>query len=287
MGPFFVRAVHNIAMQDADARRIAWSQYWSAGGLHSCPGSFAGNYAGAIADFWQTALADLTPGTRVLDLATGNGALPQLLLQRYGDEVQVDAVDAAQLAPTWFDPSRHPGVRFHSGVMIEALSFEDASFDCVVSQYGIEYAMRPDACQQALRVLRPQGRLALVMHHTGSVLARGAGALCLVARRRRTAGRRKRIVAMAIQGEGRREPARQSSSGTVKALVQRSSGGIGFARHCQLRARSFAGGAPSGAAAIAAATIAESAVGLRRCIAGRAAAQCRVAAVRLVACGTG
>lgn len=174
MGPFFVRAVHNIAMQDADARRIAWSQYWSAGGLHSCPGSFAGNYAGAIADFWQTALADLTPGTRVLDLATGNGALPQLLLQRYGDEVQVDAVDAAQLAPTWFDPSRHPGVRFHSGVMIEALSFEDASFDCVVSQYGIEYAMRPDACQQALRVLRPQGRLALVMHHTGSVLAQVA-----------------------------------------------------------------------------------------------------------------
>ena len=174
MGPFFVCAVHNIGMHDADARRIAWSQYWSAGGLHSCPGSFAGNYAGAIADFWQTALADLAPGARMLDLATGNGALPQMLLQRYGNDVFVDAVDAAQLAPTWFSQLRHPKVRFHSGVMIETLPFEDAGFDYVISQYGIEYAMRPDACRQALRVLRPDGHLALVMHHSGSVLAKVA-----------------------------------------------------------------------------------------------------------------
>lgn len=174
MGPFFVRAVHNIGMHDADARRIAWSQYWSAGGLHSCPGSFAGNYAGAIADFWQTALADLAPDARVLDLATGNGALPQMLLQRYGDGVSVDAVDAAQLAPAWFSPLQYPKIRFHSGVMIEALPFEDASFDYVISQYGIEYAGRQDACRQALRVLRPNGHLAFVMHHSGSVLARVA-----------------------------------------------------------------------------------------------------------------
>lgn len=174
MGPFFICAVHNIGMQDADARRIAWSQYWSAGGLHSCPGSFAGNYSGAIAGFWESAFADIDPGARVLDLATGNGPLPQMLLQRYGDGISVDAVDAAQLAPAWFDPSRHPAIRFHSGVMAEALPFGDASFDYVVSQYGIEYATRPDAYRQALRVLRPGGRLAFVMHHSGSVLVQVA-----------------------------------------------------------------------------------------------------------------
>ena len=166
--------MHNTAMNDADARRIAWSQYWSAGLLHSCPGSFADNYSGAIAQFWESALADMKPGARVLDIATGNGALPQMLLQRYGDGVSVDAVDAAQLAPAWFDPSQHPGTIFHSGVMAEALPFEDACFDYVVSQYGIEYATRPAACQQALRVLRPAGRVALVMHHSDSVLAQVA-----------------------------------------------------------------------------------------------------------------
>jgi ubiquinone/menaquinone biosynthesis C-methylase UbiE len=168
--------MHNTVMNDADARRVAWSQYWSTGLLHSCPGSFAGNYSGAIAQFWESALADMNPGAgvRVLDVATGNGALPQMLLQRYGDSVLVDAVDAAQLAPAWLDSSRHPGIRFHSGVMAEALPFEDARFDYVVSQYGIEYAVRPNACQQALRVLNPLGRLALVMHHSGSVLAQVA-----------------------------------------------------------------------------------------------------------------
>ncbi|MET0717676.1 MAG: class I SAM-dependent methyltransferase [Pseudoxanthomonas sp.] len=158
-------------MHDTDARRSAWSQYWSAGGLHSCPGSFAGNYAGAIAEFWRTTLADLAPGARVLDLATGNGALPQMLFQRYGDAVSVDAVDAAQLAPGWFSPSEHPHIRFHSAVMIEALPFADAGFDYVFSQYGFEYAVRPDAFREALRVLRPHGQMALVMHHSDSVLA--------------------------------------------------------------------------------------------------------------------
>ncbi len=166
--------MHNTAMNDADARRVAWSQYWSAGLLHSCPGSFAGNYSGAIAKFWESALGDMDAGARVLDIATGNGALPQMLLQRYGDGVSVDAVDAAQLAPTWFDPSRYPGIRFHSGILAETLPFEDAHFDYVVSQYGIEYAARPDACKEALRVLHPQGRLALVMHHSDSVLAQVA-----------------------------------------------------------------------------------------------------------------
>ena len=166
--------MHNTPMNNADARRVAWSQYWSAGLLHSCPGSFAGNYSGAIARFWDSALGDMDSDSRVLDVATGNGALPQRLQQRYGDRVSVDAVDAAQLAPAWFDPLRYPGIRFHSGVLAEALPFEDAHFDYVVSQYGIEYAARPDACEQALRVLHPQGRLALVMHHSGSVLAQVA-----------------------------------------------------------------------------------------------------------------
>jgi len=161
-------------MNEIDARRSAWSQYWSAGSLHSCPGSFAGNYAGVISEFWQVAFADLMPGARVLDLATGNGALPQMLMQHHADCVSVDAVDAAQVAPAWFRSLQNPQIRFHSGVLIEALPFEDASFDYVISQYGIEYAAPPDAWQQALRVLRLDGHLVFVMHHADSVLARVA-----------------------------------------------------------------------------------------------------------------
>ena len=160
---------------DPSARRAAWSAYWATGGLHSCVGSFDGNYSGAIGDFWRGVFKDLPEGPlRALDLATGNGALPRLLWEHRGDRpgLEVDAVDLAQLAPTWLDPGQHAGLRFHAGVAMEQLPFADASFDLVASQYGFEYANRDAALAEALRVLKPGGRLALVMHHAGSVLVR-------------------------------------------------------------------------------------------------------------------
>lgn len=160
---------------EPSARRAAWSAYWATGGLHSCVGSFDASYSGAIGDFWRGVFDDLPEGPlRALDLATGNGALPRLLWEHRGDRpgLEVDAVDLARLAPTWLDPGQHAGLRFHAGVAMEQLPFEDASFDLVASQYGFEYARRDAALAEALRVLKPGGRLALVMHHAGSVLVR-------------------------------------------------------------------------------------------------------------------
>ncbi|GAB2661491.1 class I SAM-dependent methyltransferase [Arenimonas aestuarii] len=160
---------------DASARRAAWSAYWATGDLHSCVGSFDGNYSGAIGDFWRGVFNDLPEGPlRALDLATGNGALPRLLWDWRGDRpgLEIDAVDLARLSPTWFDPDRHAGLRFHADVAMEKLPFEDACFDLVASQYGFEYADRDAALAEALRVLKPGGRLALVMHHADSVLVR-------------------------------------------------------------------------------------------------------------------
>lgn len=156
---------------DDTARRAAWTSYWATGGLHSCTGSFSGNYSGAIGAWWTARFARLRPGQRLLDLATGNGPLPLMLrAQCQSDGLEVDAVDLAKVAPAWFDPARDHGIRFHSGVAMEALPFGDASFDLVVSQFGFEYARREPALRECLRVCRPDGGLALVMHHAGSVL---------------------------------------------------------------------------------------------------------------------
>ena len=155
-----------------DERGKAWTRYWSSGRLHSCTGSYAGNYDGAIGRFWRSLAADLAPDACVLDLATGNGPLPLLLWEARGDALQVDAVDLAAVAPDWHRPDRHGRIRFHSGVRMEALPFADASFDCVASQFGFEYADRGPALAECLRVMRPDARLGLVMHHHDSVLVR-------------------------------------------------------------------------------------------------------------------
>ncbi|RYZ74740.1 MAG: class I SAM-dependent methyltransferase [Lysobacteraceae bacterium] len=155
-----------------DDRRKAWSTYWAAGALHSCAQSYQQNYKGAIAAFWRQRAAQLTAGSRILDLATGNGALPLLLWEEAGPGagLRIDAVDLAQVAPGWHQAGLHPGISFHSGVAMEELPFSDATFDLVVSQYGLEYAHWPDALQEAVRVAKPGGSVAFVMHHADSVL---------------------------------------------------------------------------------------------------------------------
>jgi len=166
----FDRMLNVSAPSSIDSqRRLAWNSYWKSGVLHSCPTSFKGNYSGVIAQFWARAAAQLGPGARVLDLATGNGSIPRLLGQMTTNRIEIDAVDAADIAPAWSNGRAH--VRFHPGVWMERLPFEGATFDAICSQFGIEYATRPDAWVEAARVLRPDGQVFLVLHHRHSVFA--------------------------------------------------------------------------------------------------------------------
>lgn len=153
-----------------DRRKAAWSSYWTQGPVHSCIGSFDAGYTGAIGDFWDAQAGAMAPGARILDLATGNGALPLRFWQRHGDAIAIDAVDLAALAPQWHRPGTHARIRFHQGVSMEALPFTEASHDWVTSQFGFEYADRDAALDECLRVLAPGGTLAFVMHHADSVL---------------------------------------------------------------------------------------------------------------------
>jgi hypothetical protein len=166
-------ASDGIGKHAAQARRSAWDQYWTTGALHSCIGSFESNYGGAIGAIWDDVADRVQPRAQVLDLATGNGALPKRLWERRGPEARltIDAIDLAGVSPGWYDPVQHAGIRFHAGVDMCALPFPDRRFDWVLSQFGFEYAPRATALDEALRVLSGDGALCLVMHHADSILA--------------------------------------------------------------------------------------------------------------------
>ncbi len=151
-------------------RQQAWTRYWQSGALHSCVGSYDGNYGGAIAAFWHARFVEVTASMRVLDLCTGNGPLPALLLAQFDGRPapRVDAVDFAEPRPAWENAAR---IAFHAHTSIEALPFEDGAFDRVYSQFGFEYADTERALSEARRVLAPGGELAFVCHHAGSWLA--------------------------------------------------------------------------------------------------------------------
>ena len=151
-----------------ERRRQAWTSYWQSGVLHSFPTSFRQNYEGVIAEFWRQVACSIPSGGRVLDLASGNGSVPLLLLPYLAEDAHVDAVDAARIAAEEHPSNTDSRIRFHSGVWMEQLPFQDASFDCVCSQFGIEYAAQAQAWGEVFRVLAERGKVACVIHHRAS-----------------------------------------------------------------------------------------------------------------------
>jgi len=105
--------------------------------------------------------ADLQAGWRVLDVATGSGNAAIAAARRGCTAVGVDYVPALLERGRLRAAAEHLDVEFVTGDA-EELPFPTASFDAVVSIYGVMFA--PDhhrAAAELARVCRPGGRIAL------------------------------------------------------------------------------------------------------------------------------
>lgn len=158
-------------------RVSVWSRYWATGVQHSCSGSYASNYDGEVAKFWHD-LVDASPEKAgFLDIACGNGPVSRLIFERADVSATIDAIDLAHLEPLWWqelDSESRARIRFHSGVPAEFLPFADASFDVVVSQFGIEYSDLDRSLIEVRRVMRHGGRFAMIVHADESLIIRRA-----------------------------------------------------------------------------------------------------------------
>ncbi|MEP6389607.1 MAG: methyltransferase domain-containing protein [Halioglobus sp.] len=153
-----------------------WSIYWEGGPLNSCITGSEEKDAKAVADFWQRFAATLPHNARALDLATGNGAVPEQLLSSRPD-LKITGVDSANIRPHDHVASGHPlaTADFLANTNITQLPFDDGSFDAVTSQFGLEYSNCQLSVPEAARVLAPSGRLMLLVHHTDSAILRSGG----------------------------------------------------------------------------------------------------------------
>ncbi len=105
-------------------------------------------------------LAGIRPGEAVLDVATGTGVVA-VTAARAGAKVRALDLSPALLAEARANASvAGVSVDFVEGD-VEALPYDDASFDVVTSQFGHMFAPRPSvAVAEMLRVLKPGGRIA-------------------------------------------------------------------------------------------------------------------------------
>jgi len=98
----------------------------------------------------------LRPGTRLLDVATGPGALAAEAANRGAHTVGVD------LSPQMIELARrlYPAIDFREAD-VEHLPFADKMFDAVVCAFGLGHFPRPEvAVAECVRTLSPGGRVA-------------------------------------------------------------------------------------------------------------------------------
>lgn len=134
-----------------------------AAGIWNSGGAAYDEISRGIADAIAHAVIRLEPrpGQRILDLATGTGWTSREVARRGATVVGVDiATDLLDVAR-----QRAAAERLSIGYEVgeaEALPFEDAAFDAVISTFGVMFSGRPEtAAAELARVVRPGGRVVL------------------------------------------------------------------------------------------------------------------------------
>ena len=160
-----------------------WAAYWQKGTITTFHGRFAGNYDGAVREYWQGLFSALPAGAAVVDLATGNGALALLAQEhsaRQGLSLEVTGIDYAAIDPArqFADKGfvRHlRAIDFRAGVRLEDTRLKAAAFDLAISQFGFEYGEPEPSAREVARILKPRNAaFAAMLHHAESAIIRQA-----------------------------------------------------------------------------------------------------------------
>lgn len=137
-----------------------WSDYWQKDGAK---GEVFVNAQGdrhpALADFWRQHFEELDDGSKIIDLASGAGSVFAHLPEAHG--FTLFAADISDVALEAL------AKRFANVTTVacsaDTVPLDDASFDLVVSQFGVEYAGL-GAFAEAARLLAPGGRFIGLCH---------------------------------------------------------------------------------------------------------------------------
>lgn len=149
---------------DKSAAESSWTWYWAdPDSAAACVPQAEEIVQKLISGRWQEFGKEMPKASRVADLACGMGAAGRALLSGNptADIIGADYAEISEDADLPF-PVR-------AGVPLENLPFDDAEFDGAISQFGFEYAGE-EASGELARILKPGGKIRLLMHHAQSVV---------------------------------------------------------------------------------------------------------------------
>jgi SAM-dependent methyltransferase len=164
-----------------------WELYWQGSG--GAAFSSQGQNHPLIAAFWEeifSAVRGNCEAPRLLDLATGSGAIVDCAYRAFGSEAPwIACLDVSPRAIRGL-MNRWPAVH---GLVADAaaIPFATGQFDVVTSQFGVEYA-GPGAFREMLLPVAQHGRIALLLHYRSGGIYRECAAGLDAVRRVRAAG---------------------------------------------------------------------------------------------------
>jgi ubiquinone/menaquinone biosynthesis C-methylase UbiE len=162
----------------SDSSQVAqsWDAYWR-GAQQGPAGSAGGTSLPVVLSFWDeyfTAVRNQYGTPRIIDIASGNGAVLERAKRAFGEQ-QVDftCLDISASAVAMLE-RRFPGIH---GIVsdVRSIPLESAGYDIATSQFGIEYAGL-EAIDEVARLIAPGGQLALLLHNRAGVIYRQCAA---------------------------------------------------------------------------------------------------------------
>jgi ubiquinone/menaquinone biosynthesis C-methylase UbiE len=152
-----------------EEKEIPWSVYWAADRIHSCVAEDQQNDQGLLNKVWQDFAKKAVSGAQMIDLATGNGAVPLAMLSARTD-LDLSGIDRASIDPSKYvsDRPELKQVKFYPNTDINDLGILDKRFDAVTSQFGIEYAGLHETIGAVSSNLKSLGELLFLIHHDQS-----------------------------------------------------------------------------------------------------------------------
>ncbi|MCK7596058.1 class I SAM-dependent methyltransferase [Microbulbifer sp. CAU 1566] len=154
-----------------------WDEFWEQGFITTFGAPLEHNYTGKLKALWEQLFSNLCSGNNLLDLGTGNGALPCIaysVLNKRNKSVNIHAIDSAKIPPNITASPEiqeaRKNIQFSGESPCESLRFPDNKFDLITSQFGIEYSNWAQSLPEVFRVLKPGCGSHFVCHSLSSAL---------------------------------------------------------------------------------------------------------------------
>lgn len=168
-----------MSSRDLQSSRQIWTEYWRGGRRGCLTDEASASARDHIASLWRNWFRQLPSGARILDLACGAGEVARTALS-LGAETQLDfdieGVDLAELDEVVQAPASGTRLHLQGGIDIARLPFSDRSFDCAVSQFGVEYTDKNATCAELARVSKAGAVGLFLLHHRESEISAAAQA---------------------------------------------------------------------------------------------------------------